>query len=196
MRSRTIREGSVGLLILLGVALFGGLLLWLRGISIGKRTYQTVIEFPNVGGMQAGSSVRYRGVNVGKIIKISPSPTGVDVTIEIASSETVIPRDGLAIETSQSGFIGETYIDLKPMKPVPPGAISSKPLDPKCDTDQIVCDKSRLQGQVGVSLDDTLRSTTRLANLYSDPAFYTNINTLTKNPAVAAAGRRSGPVER
>lgn len=188
MRSRMVREGSVGLFIILGLIVFGSLILWLRGFTIGKRSYKTVIEFPNIAGMQVGSSVRYRGVTVGKISDISPSTNGVDVTVEITSPNLVIPRDGLLVETNQSGIIGETYIDMKPLKPLPPDVQGLKPVGSSCNTDLIVCDNSRLQGQVGPSIDELLRSTTRLANLYTDPKLYANLNALTQNTSVAAAG--------
>jgi phospholipid/cholesterol/gamma-HCH transport system substrate-binding protein len=65
MRTRTIREGSVGLLILLGLGLLGGLVLWLRGMSLGNKTYEAIVEFKNVAGLQEGAPVRYRGVTIG-----------------------------------------------------------------------------------------------------------------------------------
>jgi len=64
--TRTVREGSVGLLLLLGLGLFLGVVLWLRGLTIGKRSYNAIIEFVRVNGMQE-RMVRYRGVNVGNI---------------------------------------------------------------------------------------------------------------------------------
>ena len=186
MRSRTIREGSVGLLILLGLAMFGGLVMWLRGVSVGKRSYKIVAEFANGGGMQAGAVVRYRGVDVGKITTIVPSANGVDVGIEIASTELLIPRD-VIVEANQQGLIGAPYIDIRPQNPLPPGVAIAKPLDPQCNPNLIVCNNGRVQGQVGVSFDELVRSTVRVVNLYSDPTFYANINALAKNGAEAAA---------
>ncbi|HEY9888037.1 MAG TPA: hypothetical protein V6D02_06525, partial [Candidatus Obscuribacterales bacterium] len=61
MRARAIREGSVGLLILIGVILFGGLVLWLRGLNPGSRHYRMLVTFQDTAGTQVGTSVRYRG---------------------------------------------------------------------------------------------------------------------------------------
>jgi len=72
MRARAVREGSVGLLILIGVGLFGGLVLWLRGLNPGSRTYGVVVTFEDTLGMQVGTTVRYRGVPVGRVIDIRP----------------------------------------------------------------------------------------------------------------------------
>lgn len=185
MRSRTVREGSVGLLILLGLALFGGLILWLRGFNPGNRTFKATVDFANVAGMQTGATVRYRGVNVGTITAIAPGPNGVAVTIELTPSDLVIPRDVL-IEANQSGLIGETFIDMTPQKPLPEGTKIATPLDPRCNPNLIVCDKARLQGQIGVSVDELLRSTIRFASVYTDPAFVANLNAATRNTAIAA----------
>lgn len=187
MRSRTVREGSVGLLILLGLGLFVGLTLWLRGISVGKRSYNAVIEFANVGGMQEGAEVRYRGVTVGNISDIRPGPNGVEVEIAITPTDVIIPRD-VVVEANQLGLISDVNIDITPQKPLPTGVIVAKPLDENCDPTLIICDGSRLQGQVGISTYELFRATTRFASVYSNPALYANINAAVRNSSIAAAG--------
>jgi phospholipid/cholesterol/gamma-HCH transport system substrate-binding protein len=62
------------------------------------------------------------------------------------------------------------------------------PLAPQCQSSLIVCDKDRLQGQIGISFDELIRSTTRVANLYSDPVFFANLNSVAQNTSVAAVG--------
>lgn len=186
MRSRTIREGSVGLLILLGVGVFAGLILWIRNISVGSRSYKIIVEFANAGGMQVGGVVRYRGVNVGKISSIKPSANGVDVELEISPADLVMSRE-VTIEASQSGLIGEIFIDIKPQKNVPDEAIKSKPLSANCPEELIICNNSRMPGNVGVSFKEVLGSTANLANAYSDPALVANLNIATRNAADAAA---------
>lgn len=186
MRTRTIREGSVGLLILLGLGLFGALVLWLRGLNPGNRTYQAIVEFGNVAGLQEGASVRYRGVAVGRIVGIQPGPNGVDVKIEIAPADLLIPSN-VVVEANQSGLISETSIDITPLKPLPPNTVAAKPLEPNCNPALIVCDGSRLQGKIGISVDELVRSSIKFAELYSDPAFFQNVNLAAKNTADAAA---------
>ena len=78
MRSRTLREGSLGLFIVIGLALFAVSGLWLRGFQAGRRSYSFIAEFDRVAGIQAGASVRYRGVSVGRVEAIRPGPNGVD----------------------------------------------------------------------------------------------------------------------
>ncbi len=186
MRSRTVREGSVGLLILLGLGVFVVLLLWLRGITFGKRSYKAIVDFSDVGGIQQGAVVRYRGFKVGKIANIRPGPNGVEVEIEITPDNLIIPRD-VAVEANQSGLIGETSIDITPQKPVPAGIAVAKPLDKNCDPNLIVCDGSHLQGQIGVSLDQLIRSTTQLASSFNDRELFANVKAATRNTSAAAA---------
>jgi phospholipid/cholesterol/gamma-HCH transport system substrate-binding protein len=187
MRSRTIREGSVGLLILLGLAVFGALVLWLNRFSVGNRSYKFMVNFASVAGMKVGAQVRYRGVAVGKITEVKAATNGVDATVEISPTNLLIPRD-VVIEANQAGLVGETSIDITPLKTLPNDALSINPLSPQCNSKQVICNKDRLNGAIGVSFDELLRSTIRISNTYSNPAFFDNINTLTKNASVAASG--------
>lgn len=186
MRSRTIREGSVGFLILLGLGLFGGLALWLRGVQLGTRSYKAVVEFASAQGLQMGTPVRYRGVSVGKVTGIKPGANGVDVTLEISPPDLVIPRD-VVIEANKSGLIGEGSIDMMPRSLLSQSAVAANPLDPNCP-DVIICNNSRLQGQAGVTVDELIRSTVRFSNLYSDPELFANIKSIAQNTSLAAQG--------
>lgn len=185
MRSRTVREGSVGLLLLLGLGLFAGLILWLRGFSVGQRTYKVTIDFANVAGMEVGTAVRYRGVVVGKITKTRPGPNGVEVEVEISPADLLIPKD-VTVESNQSGLLGSTSIDINPVKPLTT-TVAAKPLDANCNNEVIVCNKARLTGRVGVSVDELLRSSMNFANAYSSPSFVADVQTVTRNSAQAAA---------
>src|SRR4028119_1074237 len=187
MRSRTIREGSVGLLILLGLGVFAGLVLWIRGLNLSNRTYKFVVNFPNVAGMQSGATVRYRGVSVGRITEVQAETNGVAATVEISSADLLIPRNAI-IEANQSGLIGETSIDITPQTVLSKDALSINPLSSKCNANLVICNQARLKGAIGVSFDELLRNTIRFSAVYSDPTFFNNVNTLTKNASIASAG--------
>jgi phospholipid/cholesterol/gamma-HCH transport system substrate-binding protein len=188
MRSRTVREGSVGLLLLLGVGCFGGLILWLGGLSLGRNYYEFVVNFQEAEGLEAGTEVRYRGVNVGKIKEINAGPNAVAVTVEVTPSDLVIPREGVLITSNQSGLIGDTYIDITSTIPVSLGSNLAKPLYKDCNSDLIICHKSKLQGETGVSFTRLIQSTIELTNVVNNPALFKNINTLVENSATATAG--------
>lgn len=186
MQTRAVREGSVGLLVLLGIGIIGGLFFWLRGVTFGERKYNVLIEFPNVNGLQPGAPVRFRGVNVGKISNVNPRSNGVEVEVEISPADLVIPRDVL-VEANQSGIISEVSIDITPQDQIKTGEVAALPLDPKCDRSLIVCNGSQLQGQIGISTDEFIRSSTRFLNVYSNEQLYNNINAAAKNASIAAA---------
>ncbi len=185
MRSRTFREGSVGLLLLVGVGVFGIIILWLTRFTAAASSYKAFVEFANAGGMQKGAVVRFRGVKVGNISAIRPRPNNVEVEIEIANPNLIIPRD-VKVEANQSGLINESIVDITPKSPLPSGTIA-KPLDRDCDPSLIVCNGSRLKGQIGISLDELIRSSTVFANLYTQPQIYDNLNNTLVNASKAAA---------
>jgi len=168
MRARAIREGSVGLLILLSVGLFGGLVLWLRGFNAGGGTYQATFVFENTLGMQPGTAVRYRGVPVGRVLAIRPTANAVEVTAEIIQAELPIPSDS-RIEANQSGLIGETTIDITPNRALADAELVFTPTGADCDSAVIICSGDELPGQVGASYEALLRSADELAKAFADP---------------------------
>ncbi len=186
LQPRTVREGTVGLLILVGVGLFAGLILWLKGLNPANRSFEVIADFVTINGVQVGSPVRYRGVTVGRIARISPGANGVEVRIDISPADLTIPRDS-DLTVNQSGLLGETVLDILPRKEIAPGAIAGKPLERDCNRDVILCQGSRIQGTLGISTDELIRATIRFADTYSSPQFTGNVNALTKNSSVAAA---------
>ncbi len=185
MRSRAIREGSLGILIILGLGFFGGLILWLRGFQFGDKSFTTVIEFNSASGLQVGSPVRYRGVNIGKVMAIKPGPNGVDVSIQIIPADLIIPRN-VVIEANQSGFIGAATVDLLPTSDIQTSAITAKPLEANCPADLIICDNSRLQGIQGVTMEDFVKVGVKMADAYTDPELFESIKAVAENTALAS----------
>lgn len=183
---RAFREGSAGLLLLLGLGVFGIIFLWLNRYTAAGNTYKAIVEFANAGGMQKGAVVQYRGVKVGSISAIRPRANYVEVELEFFQPNLIIPRDVL-IEANQSGLISESVIDITPRTQIPSGITVAKPLDKNCNPQMIVCNGSRLKGQIGISLDQLIRSSTELTTRYSNPEFYKNVNKAVENTSLAAA---------
>ncbi|MEM7769406.1 MAG: MlaD family protein [Cyanobacteria bacterium P01_A01_bin.37] len=186
MRPRTFREGSVGLLILLGLAIFGGVVLWIRGLNLGSRSYQIMVDFDTVAGMLPGAPVRYRGVNVGRILSVNTSANAAEVLLEINSAELLIPSNSI-IEANQIGLVGETSIDITPPGTLSQEALALNPLSRDCDSLLVVCHKDTLQGTVGVSYDTLIRTTATLAERFGDPEIVQEIRSLVTNSSDAAA---------
>ncbi|WOD40772.1 MlaD family protein [Nodosilinea sp. E11] len=180
MRARAIREGSVGLLILIAVGLFGGLVLWLRGLNPGSRSYRATVVFTNTLGMQEGTSVRYRGVPVGRVVRVIPTANAVDVAVEIAGNDLRIPRDA-TIQVNQSGLIGDTTIDITPLRVLSDAELAVDPIGPDCPGQAIICDGDRLQGIVGASYESLILSAERLANTFADPEIVNDLKLTLRN---------------
>ncbi len=173
-------------MILAGVGLFGALVLWIKGLNPANRSFTVFADFAAINGVQTGSPVRYRGVTVGRISNIVPGPNGVEVRLEIARADLVIPRDS-ELSVNQTGLLGETVLDITPRKEIAESAAVGRPLDRDCNRDLILCENSRIRGVLGISTDELIRATIRFADTYSSPQFTGNINTLTKNSSEAAA---------
>lgn len=184
--SRSLRESSLGLFVLLAVGLFVLLVVWLRGFSPGKRSYNAFVEFDNAGGIKQGTPVAYRGIKVGEVVGVKPQPRGVVLKVKISPSDLLIPSSAV-IEANQSGLIGEPSIDISPLQDLPTGEIA-QPLDRNCNPSIIICNGSRLQGQARLNVNELIRAVLRIANLVSDPEFTANVNSVAKNASNAAAG--------
>jgi phospholipid/cholesterol/gamma-HCH transport system substrate-binding protein len=164
MRSRVVREGSVGLLVLAGLGLLAGAFAWIRGATWGDSSYALAVELPDTLGLNVGSPVRFRGVKVGEVTSLNAQTNGVVVTVEVQPATLLIPRDSRA-EASQSGFIGQVSLDFRPQEGAPrvetQGDLS--PFGSRCDRALILCDGDRLGGEVGANFDQLIRSTTNIA---------------------------------
>lgn len=156
-------EGGVGLFIISGVALTFIIWGWIQGLLsfARKNSYQAFIEFPVACGIQVGTNVRIRGVKAGSVLSVQPSLEKVEVLVEMDDKNVPIPRNSL-IEANQSGLIAETIIDITPTLPIPNAQWG--PLDSGCEGEGlIVCDRGKIKGQQGVSMDELVGICTKLA---------------------------------
>ena len=155
LRSRSVREGSLGLFALLGLILFAGAAVWVRGIAFGQRAYEFTVKFANVSGLQLGAPVRFRGMNVGKVTALNPRPDGIAVRLEIASTDLLIPHDS-TIQASRYGLIGEGSIEIIPESILPKDLSDLNPHASNCDTQVIICNGDQRIGDTGSELVSSL----------------------------------------
>lgn len=161
-------QGTLGLLLIVGTLGLGARVLWQKASQITSmpQTYEAVLEFPFASGITIGTVVRIRGVDVGTVINVRPCLERIDAKIQVTDSSMYIPRNAF-VEVNQSGLVGETLIDITPMNPVPRPSVG--PLDPSCSSEGlIVCDKERIRGQQGVSMDDLMRLCGKMARNTKD----------------------------
>lgn len=180
MRTRTLREGSVGLLVFASIALFIGLIAWLRGWSYGQRSYRLLVDLESAVGMQTGTAVSYRGVTVGEITQITPGSDTVEVEIAINQGDLRIPARSV-VKTSQSGLIGETAISIQPPESTTLTANLPGPTSPECNSELIFCDGDRIDGVVGANYEDLLESSQQISEVLSDPEILQDVQEILAN---------------
>ncbi|KAJ6289461.1 hypothetical protein OIU76_025305 [Salix suchowensis] len=159
---RSIWEGGVGLFLVSGAVLVALSLAWLRGFQLRSkfRKYLAVVEFSQASGICTGTRVRIRGVAVGEVIRVNPSLKSIEAVVEVEDDKIFIPRNSL-IEVNQSGLLMETMIDITPRDPIPKPSVG--PLDAECYKEGlIVCDRQKITGLQGVSLDALVGIFTRI----------------------------------
>jgi hypothetical protein len=80
--------------------------------------------------------------------------------LQIEDDKTIIPKNSF-VEVNQSGLLMETKIDINPRDPIPTPSVG--PLDEECAKEGlIVCDREKIKGHQGVSLDEMVGIYTRL----------------------------------
>lgn len=165
---KSIAEAGVGLFMMAGAVLLAFTVVWLKGFQLRSRSkkYQAVVEFSQACGITVGTPVRIRGFTVGSVVRVKPSLEKIDATIQVVDDRIVIPRNSF-VEVNQSGLLMETLIDITPRPPIPNA--TTGPLDPGCSKEGlIVCDRQRIKGEQGVSLDELVGIFTRLGRQMDD----------------------------
>ncbi|QDZ23732.1 MlaD domain-containing protein [Chloropicon primus] len=160
---RSIWEGGVGLFIAGTMGAVFALISWVVGSRPGRylNSYNFTVAFPVAYGLSIGTPVRMRGVNIGSVVGIKPHVTSVEAVLQIKDENIAIPKDA-RIEINQLGLIAETMIDITP-KATSREDYKSSPLDADCAKEgSLVCHRSSLKGDQGVSMDEFILISTRL----------------------------------
>ena len=84
--------------------------------GIGRIT--VTLELPATGGLYRFSNVTYRGVQIGKVTAVDPTPAGATALLSLNTSPK-IPA-GLHAAVHSVSAIGEQYVDLVPHSESPP----------------------------------------------------------------------------
>lgn len=172
LRSRLVREGSVGLFLLLGLIVFGGMIFFLKGHRFQNNNYQLKLLFANAGGLREGGRVFFRGVGVGRIIQISPGSNGVEIVAEI-DGQLRIPSD-VRVSTLRSGLLGDVSVNIVPKNDLTDEAKQINPLSEDCTTQNLIlCNRQTINAQASSDLVETLG---RLADRFNDDDLFNNIN--------------------
>lgn len=175
MQRRTLRDGALGLFIISGVVALGGALLWLRGLQLNSSKFTFMIKMPDASGLNTGSVVRFRGVEVGRVTALTAQTEGVDVQVSIENSKLIIPKQSIA-ETNQSGFLGNTNIDIFPPKDKQVIDPTLSPLAKDCNTELIICQGGVVAGSQGVSFIALLKDSSATLRKINDQNLVDSLN--------------------
>lgn len=120
--SRKTSNFMVGLFVAIGVVIGAGVLVWLGASQYLRKGSSYVTYFDeSVQGLEADSSVKYRGVDVGRVeeIKVAPDCKLVEVVMKIDLKGN-LTRDTVA-QLRTAGITGIVFIELDRRDPGAPG---------------------------------------------------------------------------
>ena len=112
MELRYRKEAAVGLLIIIGAAVFIFLMMWLRGRSF-RQGEVLEARFSDVAGLKVGDPVRTSGVTVGSVKRIELRNAGqVSVWFDVEKGQP--PRRDATIAIRSVDFFGARMMDYHP----------------------------------------------------------------------------------
>jgi phospholipid/cholesterol/gamma-HCH transport system substrate-binding protein len=98
-------EVVVGIVVIAGILLIIFGTLWLRGIALGREEVTVEARFREVGQLLTGSSVKFRGVPIGRVDAIALEPGGDAVIVTMSISGDVrLPADRVVVLAPESMF--------------------------------------------------------------------------------------------
>lgn len=106
-------EVKVGLVIVVTLLILAAFIIAILGLKIGQptATYTTTLKY--IGGIEIGKSVRFGGMPVGRVTRLSVSKqdnTLIQVTMDITQG-TPVKSDSVAF-VDTLGFIGDFYVEI------------------------------------------------------------------------------------
>jgi phospholipid/cholesterol/gamma-HCH transport system substrate-binding protein len=98
-------EAVVGVVVIAGILLIVFGTIWLRGIRFGQEEVDISARFHEVGQLLTGSSVKFRGVPIGRVERIALETGGAAVIVSMTISRDVrLPADPVVILAPESLF--------------------------------------------------------------------------------------------
>jgi phospholipid/cholesterol/gamma-HCH transport system substrate-binding protein len=111
MASKNI-EFKVGVVVLIGIIVLVGSLLWLQKYHIAGTTNLIKVQFDDVGTLASGDKVTVSGVRKGKVNNLRLTDEGVEVDLLI-STDVRLKRDA-QIVIKNFGVMGERFVAISP----------------------------------------------------------------------------------
>nr|WDB00026.1 ORF193 [Cyanidium sp. THAL103] len=156
---------------------------WIFQISIAPHsTYKIYVEFNDINGINVGTSVKHKGLNIGQVVSINNEGNRILVTLLIYSTNNVLSKSSL-IEINHLGLLSEATINIISREEIPNSLSYDElnPIDKSCKSEYLICDKDYVKGYQGINYDDLVRATTRISQRLDDPELFNNIRLISLN---------------
>jgi phospholipid/cholesterol/gamma-HCH transport system substrate-binding protein len=119
------QEVTVGVLVIVGIGLFLGGTMWLKGTSFKRGQAEVRVAFPTVGTLKRGSAVRVSGVHMGGVDRIDFESVG-RVVVTLLVDPRVAPRIDASATLTTVGLVADAIVKFHPgtsTQPLPDDAV-------------------------------------------------------------------------
>ena len=103
---------KVGIVTLVGLVLIAMVIIWKSEILLVGKGYELRASFESIEGLTVGSEVRFRGLKVGKVMRIDPGPYDIKI-YSVISPDIKIPADS-TLRVAYDGIVGLKYLEIRP----------------------------------------------------------------------------------
>jgi len=105
-------QAKIGLFTIIAIIVLAVIIMWKTDIFMINRGYELIGSFNSVEGLTLGSEVRYRGLRVGKVLKIDPGP--LEIRINAVIDRNIKFPDDSRLRVGYDGIVGEKYLEILP----------------------------------------------------------------------------------
>ncbi|UBM58060.1 MlaD family protein [Marinilongibacter aquaticus] len=117
------KEAKVGLLGIVAIAVFYLGFNFLKGLDLFSTENEYMVVFDDVQGLQTSNQVSYKGVTVGRVLKITPDQENEQIRVTLAVRKKIVLTDRTVALLADDGLIGGKLIklDIQPGKEIGEG---------------------------------------------------------------------------
>ena len=191
------QEVGVGVLVILGLVIFTGMMFYLTGRSVTSSGIAARVVFANVQGLKEGDPVLVSGVKKGRVARVQLDRVGhVTVTLQLTSD--VAPRSDASATIAASDFFGAKFVDYFPgakTEPLGPGQTITGTLQPQLAdvasgvatraNELLGSAKGLVSDQLAVDIHNTMVATQRAMNVIGEVGSGPLVNQTTHSLAAA-----------
>ncbi len=110
---RVTNSFLVGLFVIFGTILTAIVIIWLGASQFLRENVPYVTYFDgSVGGLETGSEVKYQGLPIGTVSKISVAPDGRLIEVIMSIHQNMVINDSMRIKPELSGIAGGKYLQI------------------------------------------------------------------------------------